>query len=226
MARWVQCHSSQYVTGARALTALRWVAPAHDHNHRLPPPTLARCPSEELVIHWENVVAGNVPAVERIFARAVSALTQGKLRWSELERTSNLSLTSDAITGKSEPKNQKSLTPWAAPKKGFSRVDLSTPCVRDLNSDWLPGPDFLLKGVSADGWKLMEQVANFRDTLDVMRRMHAEPPVSLSINEAKTDTLHRYRHVYDSAMRHLRFSCDDIEDAGHWKRVRPCVEQS
>ena len=37
---------------------------AHDHSHRLPPPMLARCHSDEMIIHWENIVAGNSPAVD------------------------------------------------------------------------------------------------------------------------------------------------------------------
>ena len=61
------------------------------------------------------------------------------------------------------------------------------------------------------------------DKLDVMRRMIAEPPFCLNMEEARTYTLHNYRYVYNTAMRHMRFSCVDTEDAGHWK---PCVEHS
>ena len=56
--------------------------------------------------------------------------------------------------------------------------------------------------------------------LDIVRRMLVEPPFTLSIDEAKTFTLYSYRHVYNTAMRQPRFTCDDIEDAGHWKRGR------
>ena len=93
---------------------------------------------------------------------AVCALTHGMVRWSDLQRTPNLTLTRDAITGKSKMKNQYYLTPWAVPKKGFSGVDWATPWVRALNSDGLPAHDFLLKSVSPNGSKLFERVTNFQ----------------------------------------------------------------
>ena len=92
---------------------------APDHSHRLSPPTPARC--------RDSIVAGNFPTVEKIFAGAVCALTHGMSRWSDLQRTSNLSLTKDAITGKAGMQNQKSATLLAAPKNGVSRVDWVTP---------------------------------------------------------------------------------------------------
>ena len=67
-----------------------------------------------MAVHWENIVAGNSLTVERIFAGAVCALTCGMLRGSDLQRTSDLSLPTDAITGRSEMTKQKYLTPWAA----------------------------------------------------------------------------------------------------------------
>ena len=115
------------------------------------PPMTVRCPSEEMNIHRENIVADNFAAVQRIFVGAVCALTHDMLRWSNLQRTSNLSLTADAINGKSEMKNQKYLTPWAAPNKGFSGADWPTPWIRALNSGGLPGP--------AGGTKLFESCA-------------------------------------------------------------------
>ena len=48
---------------------------APDRTHRPPPPTHARCPTEEVTVHWESIVAGNLPTVETIFAGAVCALT-------------------------------------------------------------------------------------------------------------------------------------------------------
>ena len=52
------------------------------------------------------------------------------------------------------------LTPWAAPKKGFSGFDWATPSwVRALKCVGSPGHDFILKGVSANGTKLFERVA-------------------------------------------------------------------
>ena len=49
--------------------------------------------------------------------------------------------------------------------------------------------------------------------------MLQERPFSFSNDEAKTYTLRSYRHTDSTAMRQIRFSCDDVEDAGHWKRV-------
>ena len=51
-------------------------------------------------------MAGNFTDVDRLFAAAVLALTHGILRGSDLQRTSNLSLTEDAITGKAEMTKQ------------------------------------------------------------------------------------------------------------------------
>ena len=97
-------------------------------------PTRARCPFEETNIQWENIVAGTFPVVERNFAGAVSALTHGMSLWSDLHHTSSWSLTTDAITGKSEMKNPNYMTSRAAPEKGFSSVDWATPRERALNS--------------------------------------------------------------------------------------------
>ena len=72
VARWMQCQSSlSKICASRALAALRWVATvfdvdlhlssslvshrshALDHSQRLPPSTLARCPTVEMTVHWE-----------------------------------------------------------------------------------------------------------------------------------------------------------------------------
>ena len=98
-------------------------------------------------------------------------------------------------------KNHKCLTPWAAPKKGLAGVDWATPWVRVLNSVGLPGKDFILKEVSADGSKLFERVAHFRDMLDLMRRMLTEPPSPVLLEHVRGNRIH---------VAHLS-SCDDIE---------------
>ena len=81
------------------------------------------------------------------------------------------------------------------------------------------GRDFLLKGVFANVSKLFEKVAHFRDMWDIMGRILQQLPFLLSDDEVNTSTLHTYRHMHTTAMRQTRFSCDDIEDAGHWMQV-------
>ena len=79
---------------------------APDHSQRQPPPKLARCPTEEMSVHWRSIVTGNFLTVDRTLAGAVCAVTHEMSRWRELQRTSDLSLTKDAITGKAEMKNR------------------------------------------------------------------------------------------------------------------------
>merc|ERR1712129_672492 len=114
---------------------------------RIPRPVAARCATEEHVCLWERVLASrHMGTFVKCFAGAFCALTHGMLRWSDLQRTCKLHLTADAVTGVGPMKNQCYLTPWAAPRYGFSGTDGGSQWMEALRAASLPGIDFVLLG--------------------------------------------------------------------------------
>ena len=96
----------------------------HTDRTRIAPPIPAKCPTEDQILVWEGVVQNTQnPLFDGAYAGAYCALAHGMLRWSDLQRSMQLRLTGDAITAVSPMKNQKYLTPWAAPRRGFNGGD-------------------------------------------------------------------------------------------------------
>ena len=237
VARWVSLQAQRCKTGAvRAVSALRWVEGAfgilaHSRSSLVigqlqrgagdrpqAPPAKARCPDEEQIGHWERMVVEHPSVVVRAYAGIICALTHGMLRWSDVQRSQQLHLTLDAVTGRSVMKNQNFLTPWAAPRRGFLDFDWGGPWLKALKDIGLPGKDFLVYGISRDCLHMQFRIAEYKDCLLFMRTMLVQSPFNLTKEQAATFTVHGFRHVYNTAMRQMNIRTDNIEDAGHWKR--------
>ena len=134
---------------------------------------------------------------------AFLACTHGMLRWSDAQRTQDLRLTKDAVTGLAAMKNQRCFTPWAAPRLGFSNVDWGAAWFAALKAAGCPGPDFALLGVTKDTRRFTKRIALYKDGQQVMRVMLARDPFGLTDAEAASYTLHGFRHVYTTAMRQI-----------------------
>ena len=222
--------------GLGALSALRWLEAAFGvcmhatstlvrtqadsmHCAPRPRPMPARCPSEHQVCLWENLLAdANTSLVARCYAGIFCALTHGMLRWSDLQRTSELELTQDAITGLACMKNQKFITRWAAPRYGFTNTDWGQQWHTSLMQAGLPGLDFIIWGADKHLTTFKNTIAEFACAQRAMRSLLQRRPFEYNDETAKSYTLHGFRHIYTTSMRQLNFPDDVIDDAGHWKR--------
>ena len=237
VAAWVELRSKSSVSGgAAALSALRWVEAAfgvqlHTSSSLVrlqadaaycapgPRPVSAKCPTERHVAMWEQLLTSTGSnVVIRCFAGMFCALAHGMLRWSDLQRTSQLELTQDAVTGLACMKNQKFLTRWAAPRYGFTNCDWGSTWMKALEVAGLPGPDFILWNASKHVEYFCNTIADYSGAQKVMRFLLGRPPFSLPQATVKQYTLHGFRHIYTTAMRQLNFPADQIDDAGHWRR--------
>ena len=145
-------------------------------------------------------------------------MAHGMLRWSDLQRSIGLSLTADAVTSMSPMKNQKYLTAWAAPRRGFNGCDWAGPWVQALAEEHMPGKDFVLRACNTRATSFTSAIAEYRHAQKTMRTLMARPPFHMSTSVAATFGLHGFRHVYTTAMRQLDLPQEDIDDAGHWRR--------
>ena len=186
---------------------------------RIPRPVAAKCPTEEHVCLWERVLASRyVGNFTKSYAGAFCALTHGMLRWSDLQRTCKLHLTPDAVSGIGPMKNQRYLTPWAAPRYGFSGTDWGSQWMEALRASSLPGVDFILLGSNKACTAFTARPATFQQAQQVMRHLLMAEPFCFIKAEAHAFSLHGFRHIYNTAMRQLEMRAEDIDTAGHWKR--------
>ena len=180
----------------------------------------ARCATDDMIRHAEAVVGDETRCDRtRLVAGTCAALAHGCLRWSDLQRLTELRLTRTALAGRSwRIKNQGTRTrPWAAVRVGISGDDWAAPFValRDEvlrghpDADWCPprpDGDDLLPGLPA----------TYADALLAMRRLLTEPPLSLDWTEACTFSLHSWRHWLPTATNQLNVAKEDRCTVGHW----------
>ena len=238
VAEWVRHQALANKTrGATALQALRWTefsfgvnlytrselvrsqACMHADRCRIAPPVPARCPTEEQILLWEQLVLCETTSnYTKAYAGAFCAMAHGMLRWSDLQRSLGMRLTTDAVTAMSPMKNQKYLTAWAAPRRGFNGCDWAGPWVQALAEEQMPGKDFVLRACNAKATGFTSAIADYGHAQKTMRTLMAKPPFQMSTSVAATFGLHGFRHVYTTAMRQLDLPQEDIDDAGHWRR--------
>ena len=238
VAEWVRHQALANKTrGANALQALRWTefsfgvnlftrselvraqASVHADRCRIAPPVPARCPTEEQILLWEQLVLSRTSCnFTKAYAGAFCALAHGMLRWSDLQRSLGMRLTTDAVTAMAPMKNQKYLTAWAAPRRGFSGSDWAGPWVQALEEEQLPGKDFVLRACNAKATGFTSAIADYGHAQRAMRTLMAKQPFQMPAAVAATFGLHGFRHVYTTAMRQLDLPQEDIDDAGHWRR--------
>ena len=115
-------------------------------------------------------------------------------------------------------KNQKYLTPWAAPRFGFTGTDWGAQWLDALQAAALPGIDFILLGSNRACSAFTSRPATFQQAQQVMRHLLMAEPFLFERKEAFSFSLHGFRHIYNTAMRQLEMRAEDIDAAGHWKR--------
>ena len=81
--------------------------------------------------------------IVQVFACLFCLSITGSCRGSDAQRTRNMRLTKDALTGESRMKNHLSWVQWAIPLLGLSGTDWITPWLAALTKCGLPGPDFI-----------------------------------------------------------------------------------
>jgi hypothetical protein len=142
-------------------------------------------------------------------------LTHGTLRWSDLQRTREISLGRDLIYGKSVMKRKSVLTPWVASRFGFSGKDWGAAWYAALQSVNLPGPDFLLFE-PASLTVLRPIPASYSTILNFMRIVLCF--LGLTINQALEYSLHSWRHLYPTLSAQLGLDPAQQEAIGHWNK--------
>ena len=153
----------------------------------------------------------------RVFAGVFCALTHGCLRVSDLQRSENITLTSDAILAVTwKMKRKKSKVPWAASATGFSDKHWAETWMGHLRAANLPGKDFVVLAPSADHHAFIHRIAKFSDFANAQRVLCTLPPLNMGPDEALSYTPHSWRHLYPTAARQLGLSDTQLEEIGHW----------
>ena len=167
---------------------------------------------------WEDVTMNEAASsFVRSYTGAFCAMAHGMFRWSYLQRSMSLTLTADAITARAPMKNHKFLTPWAAPRRGFSGRDWAGPWMTALQQAGLPGQDFVLRACNARCNGFTTAIGEYRHAQSTMLSLLCLQPFGLTKQMASTYGLHGFRHVYTTAMRQLDLPLADIDDAGRWR---------
>ena len=185
---------------------------------QLASPKPAKCPTTELVIKLERCVCSrDEPVVVRVIAGLLCALTHGCLRWSDAQRTMEITLGRDLIYAKSVMKRKSVLTPWIASRTGFSGEDWGEAWFNAMAALGMPGPDFLLfEPVSVVRVKMVP--ASYSAVINYMRIVLCRPCVGLSVQEALEFSLHSWRHLYPTMSTQLGLDPSQQEAIGHWKK--------
>jgi hypothetical protein len=168
----------------------------------------------KMVADMEDLVTAAPSLPLRVYAGACCCLAHGVLRWQDLQRSSSLHLTKDALVAVSMMKRKRRPTPWAALRKGFLGTDWAGSWVDALSEAGLPGRDFVLTAASYDMQTFTRRIARYNDGVGLMRALlilsGMEADVSLRF------TLHSWRHLMPTMARQLRPPEHEQVEIGHW----------
>ena len=179
-------------------------------------PAKAKCPTVELVKLLEEACC-NVknPVVIRVMAGFMCACVHGVLRWSDFQRSVRLELGKDMLMAKATMKKKNVLTPWVAPRRGFSGHDWGKAFFFLLQQHKMPGPDFVLlepRGL----FEFRNRTASYASVVVNMRI--ALIHLGVSPKESLKYTLHGWRQLYPTMANQLALPELEQESIGHWKK--------
>lgn len=168
----------------------------------------------KMVADMEDLVGAAPSLPLRAYAGACCCLAHGVLRWQDLQRSSSLHLTADALVAVPVMKRKRQPAPWAALRQGFLNIDWAGSWVDVLAEAGLPGKDFVLAAASFDMQTFTRRIARYSDGVGLMRAL-----LVLSGMEAEASlkfTLHSWRHLMPTMARQLRLPEHEQVEIGHW----------
>jgi hypothetical protein len=151
----------------------------------------------------------------QIYAGVMCTLGHGVLRWKDLQRSSQLHLTADALVGVTwQMKRKKVQVPWAALRMGLNGDDWAGTWIDLLQSAAMPGPDFVVFATTRDFVSFTSRIGSYSDGVNAMRALLILS--GLSSADALRFTLHSWRHLFPTAARQLRIPEHEQVEMGHW----------
>ena len=179
-------------------------------------PIKAQAPSVETVKKLEAfVIDKKSPVGLCIIAGILLCMVHGVLRWSDIQRSVDLTLGAQLLFAKATMKRKDTLTPWVASRKGFGGRDWAGPWIKALRSCNMPGTDFVLfQPKSEDTFSV--RPASYATVVTYSRVVLMR--IGLSAKEALRFTLHGYRQVYPTLANQLGLESLEQEAIGHWKK--------
>ena len=184
------------------------------------PAASAKTPSVEMVSSLEDLITTAPTPQLRCIAGFFSCLAFGATRFSDVQPSKDIIISTDSISGMSFMKNKKSWQRWYCSNKGFGK-EWAVSWLAQLAEQGLPGPDFVLwaPNSSCDSW--LPRMAEYHD---MRRSLHfiLHICLSMSVSDAVEYTPHSFRHFLVEAGQQLRAlkecSVDDVERLGRWSK--------
>ena len=186
-------------------------------------PLKAVCPSVDLILKIERACCDKKEnPVVRIMCGFLLCLTHGVLRWSDLQRSVQLTLGRDLLMGKAVMKKKDVLTPWVAARRGFSGLDWAKSFMDLLVLFGMPGTDFvLLSPVCADSFGTSP--ASYATALMFVRMSLIH--IGLTPREALEFTMHGWRQLYPTMSNQLGLPEIEQVAIGHWAKGSAMPQQ-
>ena len=151
----------------------------------------------------------------RIYAGVMCTLGHGVLRWKDLQRSSQLHLTPDALVGVTwQMKRKKIQVPWAALRMGLNSEDWAGTWIDLLQSAEMPGQDFVVYATRRDFSSFTTRIGTYTDGVNAMRSLLILS--GMTPENALCFTLHSWRHLFPTAARQLRLPEHEQVEIGHW----------
>ena len=179
-------------------------------------PIKAQAPSVDMVKKLEAyVIDKSNPVGLRIIGGILLCMVHGVLRWSDIQRSVDLTLGAQLLFAKATMKRKDTLTPWVASYKGFGGCNWAGPWMEALKSRNMPGPDFVLFQPKSEE-TFSTRPASYATVVTYSRVVLMR--IGLDAKEALRFTLHGYRQVYPTLANQLGLDSLEQEAIGHWKK--------
>ena len=177
--------------------------------------TSAEMATVKMLADMEHAVS-HAPGVPlKVYAGVMCALGHGVLRWKDLQRSSQLHLTADAIVGVTwQMKRKRVQIPWAALRFGISGDDWAGTWISLMDPHGMPGPDFVVHATTRDFTSFTPRIGGYADGVNAMRALLILSGMSATC--AMQFTLHSWRHLFPTAARQLRLPEHEQVEMGHW----------
>jgi len=231
-----QCKNATKSGARRAFASLKWLDRCCDTPKWAEEPmVLAQIKNNSLQeVVMPKVKEGKMPSSEMIFAmEQCTSKKEGRsiivqvydglfclaimcsCRGSDCQRTQNMRLTKDALTGESRMKSNRCCIQWAIPLIGLSGTDWITPWLQALTDCGLPGRDFIALGLRKNGSEWGKHPAEYCD-MEMMYHYILMNELRLTAKDAAEYSIHGLKHFLITAATQLEVERTTIEKLGHW----------
>ena len=140
--------------------------------------------------------------IVQIFAGLYCLAIMCSCRGSDCQRTQNMRVTKDALTGESRMKNHRCWIQWAIPLKGLSGSDWITPWLQALKDCGLPGRDFIVLSLRKNGSEWGKYPAEYCD-MEMMYHYILMHELGLTAKYTAEYSIHGLKHFLITAATQL-----------------------